>query len=218
MFEQLAHRDGQSHVSEGCPIFEWNPNNIIDCEPDDDNHPHDIADDVSHSETNINGYVTDNNIDANNNLSDSEDDEDPDYESDSDSDSDDSSTDEDDNLIIDPEDQYYMEVNEQINHDVIDDVINIEEQGTDITDEEQQNVLDHGDTETYIPVPATNTQYNLRENRTRDYSHRFSEQQLLGFETNDALHNYVTGYVMTQMTAQAGIKKHGSKAIDALLA
>jgi hypothetical protein len=67
-------------------------------------------------------------------------------------------------------------------------------------------------------VPLTNAQYNLRENRTRDYSHRFSEQQLLGFETNDALHNYVTGYVMTQMTAQAGIKKHGSKAIDALLA
>jgi hypothetical protein len=87
--EQLAHRDGQVHVSEGCPIFEWNPNNIIDDETEDDN----IVDDVFHPETNINVYVTDNNIDVNDNLNDSEDDEDPDYESDSDSDSDDSSID-----------------------------------------------------------------------------------------------------------------------------
>jgi hypothetical protein len=216
--EQLALRYKKAHVSEGFPIFKWGPNDIIDDEPDDNDDSHDIVDDVSHFETNINAYVTDNNIDDNNNTNDSEDDEDPDYESDSDTESDDSSTDEENNLTIDPEDQYYIEVNERINHDVINDVIDIEEQDTDVTDEEQENVLDHGDLEDDIPVPATTIHYNLRGNRTRDYSHRFSEQQLLGFETNDALHNYVTGYVMTQMTAQAGIKKHGSKAVDALLA
>jgi hypothetical protein len=218
IIEQIALREKQAHVSEGCPVFEWSPNSIIDDEPDDDNHPYNIADDFSYSKTNINACITNDNIDVNNDINDSEDDEDPDYESDSDSESDNSSTDEYDNLTIDPEDQYYIEVDEQINHDVINDVIDVVEQDAEVTGEEQENVLDHGDIGNNIPVPVTNAQYNLRENRTRDYSHRFSEQQLLAFETNDALHNYVTGYVMTQMTAQAGIKKHGSIAIDALLA
>lgn len=69
--------------------------------------------------------------------------------------------------------------------------------------------------------------YNLRETRGRTYAHRFDHQadfQMLqhAAETLDEqprnMFQYVYGYVMTQMTATTGIKKHGQPAIDALLA
>ena len=41
--------------------------------------------------------------------------------------------------------------------------------------------------------------------------------QSLGEQPHN-MHRYVHGYVMTQMTATAGIKKHGQPAVDALLA
>jgi hypothetical protein len=34
--------------------------------------------------------------------------------------------------------------------------------------------------------------------------------------TEKALVGYITGFIMTQMTAKAGIKKHGQAAVDAL--
>jgi hypothetical protein len=87
--------------------------------------------------------------------------------------------------------------------------------------------------------------YNLRTNRTRDYSHRFDHQEREQRNMNTALlqchdgtnqeaqllqyslrnwkshpttaQQNVFGYMMNQMTATAGIRKHGQAAIDALL-
>jgi hypothetical protein len=69
----------------------------------------------------------------------------------------------------------------------------------------------------------TDSRYNLRGNRGRNYDHMFDSQyQLLqhavdNMEQNpDDIHRYIFGHVMTQMTATAGIKKHGERAVDAL--
>jgi hypothetical protein len=77
--------------------------------------------------------------------------------------------------------------------------------------------------------------YHMRERRQRDYSHRLDHQmdlatsaksyepdhQLLQVTKCDAAEmkkpQYVFGHMMTQMTATAGIKKHGQRAVDALL-
>ena len=83
---------------------------------------------------------------------------------------------------------------------------------------------------------AVESRYNLRTGRQRDYSHRLGHQmnnpasnrsydpqfQMLQHavkRANETAHEvckYVFGHVMTQMTAIAGIKKHGHKAVDAL--
>ena len=87
--------------------------------------------------------------------------------------------------------------------------------------------------------------YHLRERRQRDYSHRLDHQmdgatneqsyepqrQLLQAtqakpvkfskpklnENDRNTPKYIFGHIMTQMTATAGIKKHGQRAVDALL-
>jgi len=79
--------------------------------------------------------------------------------------------------------------------------------------------------------------YNLRSNRGRSYGHRLDCQmddpvssksyesgvQMLQQaadkmdESLDNIYKYIFGYIMTQMTATAGIKKHGQAAVDALL-
>ena len=85
------------------------------------------------------------------------------------------------------------------------------------------------------PLPHT---YNLRSNRTPDFSHRLdhqmdsptSSQQYMHFSclqaawdetirtgTASHVHRYVTHYMMTQMSAKAGIRKHGQAAINALM-
>ena len=82
-------------------------------------------------------------------------------------------------------------------------------------------------------------EYNLRSDRTRSYSHRLDHQmdtadgstsymhmQFLQRAIRHAttnvnkrkpIHSLVAHFIFTQMSAQAGIKKHGQKAIDALL-
>jgi Reverse transcriptase (RNA-dependent DNA polymerase) len=86
----------------------------------------------------------------------------------------------------------------------------------------ETNIDDIGDngsdaTETEDNV-QTASRYNFRPNRTRDYSHRFEATQLFSMHDPHKLQKEITGYIMTQMTATAGIKKHGNKAVEALLA
>jgi hypothetical protein len=99
---------------------------------------------------------------------------------------------------------------------------------------------------TDIPETTSQSRYGLRPNRTRNYSNRFDhvmdepasgqsyDVQLLQHEPEEkpslreAVHDmnvmgstikvfeYITGFIMTQMTAKAGIKKHGQVAVDAL--
>ena len=68
--------------------------------------------------------------------------------------------------------------------------------------------------------------YNLRSNRSREYSHRF-DPQVYDVTNLHVSHTprkpvnttqKVFGFVFTQMTTRAGIKKHGQAARDALTA
>jgi Reverse transcriptase (RNA-dependent DNA polymerase)/Zinc knuckle len=64
--------------------------------------------------------------------------------------------------------------------------------------------------------------YNLRGNRERSYNYRYDHQFLVQAseslnESPIDMHRYINGFLFTQMSARAGIKKHGQKAIDALL-
>jgi hypothetical protein len=78
--------------------------------------------------------------------------------------------------------------------------------------------------------------YNLRSDRGRSYGHQLDHQmddpvssksyesgvQVLQQaadkmdESLDGIYKYIFGHIMTQMTATAGIKKHGQSAVDAL--
>ena len=68
--------------------------------------------------------------------------------------------------------------------------------------------------------------YNLRPNRSREYSHRFDPQVYSVTNVHAAHTSEVTtpmaqrlfGFVFTQMLARAGIKKHGQSARDMLTA
>lgn len=82
--------------------------------------------------------------------------------------------------------------------------------------------------------PEPTHQYYLRENRGRDYSHRFGAEGDSGnysmlqhsaatmedivAEDPEVLRRHVFGHIMTQMTATASIKKHGDRAVEALFA
>jgi hypothetical protein len=111
-------------------------------------------------------------------------------------------------------------------------------------DDNNPHIGDHATAEeTAPPVPP---RYNLRPNRARTYGNRLVEQmdnsgssetyetQLLQIGASDKSElreavmemnasgsrskvlSYITGFIFTQMSAKAGIKKHGKVAIDAL--
>jgi hypothetical protein len=97
----------------------------------------------------------------------------------------------------------------------------------DVLEEPEVNSDDPEESGAWTTVPR----YGLRAQRTRDYSHRLAQQmdastsgqsydpqhQLLQTGHRHEHAHFVFGHVMTQMTATAGIKKHGQRAIDALL-
>jgi hypothetical protein len=113
-------------------------------------------------------------------------------------------------------------------------------------DEDVDDGAADNDDESGQTTPAAEDGYNLRPNRGRSYANRFAnimdnpdssksyDTQLLqlGASKNNVLREaveemkyggsrskvlgYITGFIMTQMTAKAGIKKHGKVAIDAL--
>ena len=96
----------------------------------------------------------------------------------------------------------------------------VEEGGAiDNTGEEASDTRNNGET-------AQGSGYNLRPNRSREYSHRFDPQvyNVTNLQVPCATREPVTttqkmfGFVFTQMTARAGIKKHGQAARDALTA
>ena len=90
---------------------------------------------------------------------------------------------------------------------------------TDNTGEEASGTWSNGET-------AQGSGYNLRPNRSREYSHHFDPQvyDVTNLQVPCATRELVTttqkmfGFVFTQMTARAGIKKHRQAARDALTA
>jgi hypothetical protein len=109
----------------------------------------------------------------------------------------------------------------------------VEQRSESDDDVEQRSELDDAGDD---PTPETG-RYNLRGSRERSYDHRFTNvmdnpastksydiqllqkavENLVDGEVPIDLQHYVTGFIMTQMTATAGIKKHGEKAVNALL-
>jgi Reverse transcriptase (RNA-dependent DNA polymerase) len=203
----IGRTDGQCDTSEGSPIFEWSPNIIIDDTSDHDPDHQEFTEEedatYQHATTNPNEHATqpiddESEIDGDENVL-------PEDINDDDSidETDYNSTVENDDVIL---NEAHDDTTVDENNNVIpDDTHN--QQSVDPTN----NHTDNEDPENPIP------RYNLRPDRTRDYSHRFDAYQLLSHNTED-MHHYVVGYIMTQMTAQVGIKKHGDKAVEALLA
>ena len=107
-------------------------------------------------------------------------------------------------------------------------VAHMEEEGAGQVEEEGAST-DMGEGENDIGNNEEATQrggYNLRSNRSREYSHHFDPQVYNATNTHvsHATRKPVTitqnmfGFVFTQMTVRAGIKKHGQAAHDALTA
>jgi hypothetical protein len=90
----------------------------------------------------------------------------------------------------------------------------ISENGSDIAEAEDDVQSEEAEAEYNV---QTVLRYNFRPNRTRDYSHCFEATQLFSMDDPHKFQKEITGYIMTQMTATAGIKKHGNKAVDTLL-
>jgi hypothetical protein len=90
-------------------------------------------------------------------------------------------------------------------------------------------LVTHGEASTDPGASVATPRYNLRTQRGRDYSHRLAQKMdsSVSGQSYDAQHQFaqysstdpefVYGHIMAQMTATAGIKKHGQKAVDALL-
>ena len=110
----------------------------------------------------------------------------------------------------------------------------VEEEGVAHMEEEGAGQVEEGQTITEMDegdsgLGDNTTQkgrYNLRPSRSREYSHRF-DPQVYNVTNVHASHTTrrpatmaqnVFGFVFTQMTARAGIKKHGQAAHDALTA
>ena len=107
-------------------------------------------------------------------------------------------------------------------------VAHMEEEGAGRVEEEGTiNNTDDGETGIGNNEEAAQwSGYNLRSNRSREYSHRFDPQvyDVTNLHASHTSRELVTitqnvfGFVFTQMTACAGIKKHGQAAWDALTA
>ena len=110
----------------------------------------------------------------------------------------------------------------------------VEEEGAAHTEEEGADQVEEG--ETIIETDAGDNdlgdnavqegRYNLRPNRSREYSHRFDPQVYNVTNTYVpqtarkplTVDQNVFDFILTQMTSRAGIKKHGQAARDALTA
>ena len=105
--------------------------------------------------------------------------------------------------------------------------IHVEEEGVAHVEEEGASTnMDGGSNDTGNSERVTQGAYNLRPNRSREYSHRFDPQvyNITNMHVSHAPKDTATvaqrmfGFVFTQVSVRAGIKKHGQAARDALTA
>ena len=110
----------------------------------------------------------------------------------------------------------------------------VEEEGVAHTEEEGAGQVEEGETITETDEgdsglgdnTAQKGRYNLRPSRSREYSHHFDLQvyNVTNVHASQTTRRPATiaqnmfCFILTQMTAQAGIKKHGQAAWDALTA
>jgi hypothetical protein len=218
--ESRAEAEGQPLIVGGCPIFEWHPQQAIldltddgevyENEQDDDQD--EVQDDTSEerNEEVVHRHVENIYVD-------------PGLEADDDNDTTTNASESSDSG---------SDASESSEEDVNND--NTENNTADNV--EVDNAAHNHDTANEGAQEPTPYGYNLRSNRDRNYSHRLDHHmdnsdntksydaqfQMLQHAAEivhhdpDEMYKYIFGHVMTQMTATAGIKKHGQKAIDAL--
>ena len=118
-----------------------------------------------------------------------------------------------DDVILDDE---VVVPNRILNHDDIDGPVNAID-NDDLDSIAELDIIPEPD----INIPDEPTHgYNLRSDRAPSYQHLFGHQffqqalQTNAFKSK-TIQKYITGFMLTQMTATAGIKKHGQRAIEA---
>lgn len=231
--ERIAADEGCPLIQESGLLIEYRPDQPVeDDEYDADYVFRNEVDDVF----DLNDYVVEDN--------DEEDNEDANEHSETDEENDDANEGEDQNAEIegingdesDDDDEYEPsdEDDNASNNEHHDD----ENQGAEHSDHEanetEQSATDDNPTDEVEPPPR---RAGLRRNRGRDYSHRFAHDidnptnsksysstqftQIVD-NTHDTdsvhqLHRHIFEYTMTQMSAKAGIKKHGRAAEEALM-
>jgi hypothetical protein len=187
--EGMVQQEGQCPISEGSPIFEWNHNIIIDDAPEDDDQKHD--DNVyEYGNTNNTETLWAENIPEQLNETLEEDE---------------TLEEEDDPEDEDAPDAHTYQLEESYNPELADDQDNIQipDAGIAAANTDETNIIVD-----FVPPAPPDTQYNLRTNRTPDYSYRFGDHQ---FTQIANMNQHITGFVMTQMTASAGIKNTGTE-------
>lgn len=232
--EAMAEKQKQPLIRKGGPAFEWCPGISIEDEHpgpdvvDTDQQAYDAEDDEEED------YEEDEEGDAlheedNENEDENADDHEDVAEQEEETDDESVTEDEDDENIAEEDKEVpetLLENNESGDHDFAAQPINVEK-------EEDEPA-------------RPQTRYNLRANRERTYDNRFSHcmdnphssqsydasflhagasvvpslreavQEMFASGSKGEVLNCITGFIFNQMTAKAGIKKHGKVAIDAL--
>ena len=223
--EGIAEREGQPLIAGGCPLFEWQPNHTINDEGDyvvdaEENENNAAINDLGHNEHQFGEGV----LPADDYEEAPIEELDDDYED----------VDHDNAVVIgdsgsegaNDSDDDGEEEEEEEGEDDGDGVVEGAHEDTPTEDEGAHDAIVED-----VPVGdehdggAAAPRYNLRENRNRDYSHRFNDHQFVSLgnkpkempKEREGMYKYLVGHMMTQMTASAGIKKHGDKAVEALL-
>ena len=239
--ETLAKQEGQPLLQDSNLLVEWRPSQPFD---DDDEYDDDYEPSVADSEDDVDLEVDDpvgeelSNLDAETNNHEATDQDFPQegqlaIESDTSDltqtqlESVMDGTTHSDKLMIGEDDALPVE-EEGVNTKGNEGAAHTEEEGAGQVEEEGAI----GNTGEEAPSTGNNEEitqrggYNLRPNRSREYSHRF-DPQVFNVTNLHVPHTprepinmtqKVFGFVFTQMTARAGIKKHGQAARDALTA
>lgn len=207
--EALAATQNQPLLPDGGPVFAWNANEpLVDVEEDDNGADQDINDgdqggdvpppaDAFHEAIPLDEIALVDPLDQQFLIADA-------HHEDEDID--------DQEILDDPEDEPPVVVLPDNEDD-----ISVNDQNNSVTEDEDT-------VGTGLDSRSETSGYNLRANRGRNYDHRYDarDMQFLqatigkwnshGTEAKEA----VFGYTMNQMTATAGIKKHGQAAVDAI--
>jgi len=219
----MAEKEGQPLIKGGVPLFEWRPNASIEDFLEEDVESADEYENFA--EVNFDPIVPDNDVvDEPNAYNDIEPFDDNDVGVPDDNEVDDPAV-----FKPDPDDFGPYELDP--------DADEVAEANDDPGDKDPVGDAPNTNMEPDANEDFGTNQYNLRSDRGRSYGHQLDHHmdnpvssksyesgvQMLQQaadkmdESVDDIYKYIFGHIMTQMTATAGIKKHGQAAVDALL-
>jgi hypothetical protein len=227
----MAEKEGQLLIKGGVPLFEWRPNASVEDFLEEDVESADEHENFT--EENFDPIVPDNDVV----------DEPDDHNDIEHFDNDDIDVPDDDDVgVLDDDEVDDPAVFEPDPDDFGPDELNPDaDEGTEANDDPGDEAPGDDSPNTIVEPNANEdlctNWYNLRSNRGRSYDHQLDHQmddpvssksyesgvQMLQQaadkmdESLDNIYKYIFVHIMTQMTATAGIKKHGQAAVDALL-